>query len=164
MRPPPIWVRKRWRLTDPLGKTQESTALNEQSRKSPTLFRRAASLGAKFRLGQLGRRTLAFVVVTAAIALAAATFLPLQRYRDQGNSIEQAKQELSQLEQRRSDLQRRLERAQDKTIIKREARKQMSLVEPGDELFRIVVPADVIDLPKGWHLPGVKYLVTGQSK
>lgn len=164
MRPPPIWVRKRWRLTNPFDKTQESAALNEQSRKSPTLFRRAASLATKFRLGQLGRRTLAFVVVTAAIALAAATFLPLRQLKEQGKSIEQAKQELFQLEQRRSDLQRRLERAQDKTIIKREARKQMSLVEPGDELFRIVVPADVIDLPKGWYLQGVEYLITGQSK
>ena len=63
----------------------------------------------------------------------------------------------------RVDLETRLERAQDKTIIKREARKQMSLVEPGDELFRVVVPADVIDFPKGWYLPGVEYLVTGKS-
>ena len=122
------------------------------------------SIATKFRLGRLGRRTLVLVVVAAAVvALAATTFRPLRQYRDQGRSIEQAKQELFELEQRRSDLETRLERAQDKTIIKREARKQMSLVEPGDELFRVVVPADVIQLPKGWHLPGVEYLITGNS-
>ena len=103
------------------------------------------------------------VVVAAVVALAAAIFRPFEQYRDQGRSIEQAKQELFELEQRRSDLEARLERAQDKTIIKREARKQMSLVEPGDELFRVVVPADVIELPKGWYLPGVEYLITGKS-
>ena len=122
------------------------------------------SIATKFRLGRLGRRTLVLVVVAAAVvALAATTFRPLRQYRDQGRSIEQAKQELFELEQRRSDLETRLERAQDKTIIKREARKQMSLVEPGDELFRVVVPAAVIQLPKGWHLPGVEYLITGKS-
>ncbi len=103
------------------------------------------------------------VVAAAAVALAAYTLLPYQKYRDQGRSIEQAKQELLELEELRVDLETRLERAQDKTIIKREARKQMSLVEPGDELFRVVVPADVIDFPKGWYLPGVEYLVTGKS-
>ena len=122
------------------------------------------SIATKFRLGRLGRRTLVLVVVAAAVvALAATTFRPLRQYRDQGRSIEQAKQELFELEQRRSDLETRLERAQDKTIIKREARKQMSLVEPGDELFRVVVPADVIDFPQGWYLPGVEYLITGKS-
>ena len=90
------------------------------------------------------------VVAAAAVALAAYTLLPYQKYRDQGRSIEQAKQELLELEELRVDPETRLERAQDKTIIKREARKQMSLVEPGDELYRVVVPADVIDYPKGW--------------
>jgi cell division protein FtsB len=104
------------------------------------------------------------VVAAAVIALAANTFLPYRQYLDQGRSIEQAKQELFELEQRRSDLETRLERAQDKTTIKREARKQMSLVEPGDELFRVVVPSDVINLPRGWYLPGIEYLITGKSE
>ena len=98
------------------------------------------------------------------MALIAATLLPYRQYRDQGTSIQQAKQELLELEQRRSDLESRLERAGDKKVIEREARKQMSLVRPGDELFRVVVPSDVIDLPKAWYLPGVEYLVTGQLK
>ncbi|MDP6282589.1 MAG: septum formation initiator family protein [Acidimicrobiales bacterium] len=122
------------------------------------------SIVTKFRLGRLGRRSLVVVVAAAVIALAANTFLPYRQYLDQGRSIEQAKQELFELEQRRSDLETRLERAQDKTIIKREARKQMSLVEPGDELFRVVVPADVINLPRGWYLPGIEYLITGKSE
>mgnify|MGYP000626812671 CR=1 FL=1 len=143
---------------------KESTSRNEQSRRRLASFRRVVSIVTKFRLGRLGRRSLVVVVAAAVIALAANTFLPYRQYLDQGRSIEQAKQELFELEQRRSDLETRLERAQDKTIIKREARKQMSLVEPGDELFRVVVPADVINLPRGWYLPGIEYLITGKSE
>lgn len=143
---------------------KESTSRNEQSRRRLASFRRVVSIVTKFRLGRLGRRSLVVVVAAAVIALAANTFLPYRQYLDQGRSIEQAKQELFELEQRRSDLETRLERAQDKTTIKREARKQMSLVEPGDELFRVVVPADVINLPRGWYLPGIEYLITGKSE
>ena len=98
------------------------------------------------------------------MALAAATLLPFRQYRNQGTSIEQAKQQLVELEQRRSDLESRIDRAADKEIIEREARKQMSLVRPGDELFRVVVPSDVIDLPQAWYLPGVEYLITGSPQ
>jgi len=143
---------------------KESTSRNEQSRRRLASFRRVVSVVTKFRLGRLGRRSLVVVVAAAVIALAANTFLPYRQYLDQGRSIEQAKQELFELEQRRSDLETRLERAQDKTTIKREARKQMSLVEPGDELFRVVVPSDVINLPRGWYLPGIEYLITGKSE
>jgi cell division protein FtsB len=143
---------------------KESTSRNEQSRRRLASFRRVVSIVTKFRLGRLGRRSLVVVVAAAVIALAATTFRPYRQYLDQGRSIEQAKQELFELEQRRSDLETRLERAQDKTIIKREARKQMSLVEPGDELFRVVVPSDVINLPRGWYLPGIEYLITGKSE
>ncbi|HJL99700.1 MAG TPA: septum formation initiator family protein [Acidimicrobiales bacterium] len=151
-------------MTNPFAKMKESTSRNEQSRRRLASFRRVVSIVTKFRLGRLGRRSLVVVVAAAVIALAANTFLPYRQYLDQGRSIEQAKQELFELEQRRSDLETRLERAQDKTIIKREARKQMSLVEPGDELFRVVVPADVINLPRGWYLPGIEYLITGKSE
>tara|TARA_Y100000746_G_scaffold132895_1_gene113800 strand:- start:25 stop:480 length:456 start_codon:yes stop_codon:yes gene_type:complete len=150
-------------LTNPFAETKESTSRDEQSRRKLIPFGKVVSVARKFRLGRLGRRSLVVVVAAAAVALAAYTLLPYQKYRDQGRSIEQAKQELLELEELRVDLETRLERAQDKTIIKREARKQMSLVEPGDELFRVVVPADVIDFPKGWYLPGVEYLVTGKS-
>ena len=125
---------------------------------------RLVSLVTKFRLGRFGRRTLVFIVVAAVMALAAATLLPFRQYRNQGTSIEQAKQQLLELDQRRSDLESRIDRSADKEIIEREARKQMSLVRPGDELFRVVVPSDVIDLPQAWYLPGVEYLITGQSK
>ena len=43
------------------------------------------------------------VVAAAAVALAAYTLLPYQKYRDQGRSIEQAKQELLELEELRVD-------------------------------------------------------------
>ena len=150
-------------MTDRSAETEEGTSRGEQRRRRSAPFRKVVSRATKFRLGRLGRRTLVLVVTAAVVTLAAATLYPLQKYREQGRSIEQAKQELFELEQLRLDLETRLERAQDKTIIKREARKQMSLVEPGDELFRVVVPADVIDFPKGWYLPGVEYLIAGKS-
>ena len=97
------------------------------------------------------------------MALAAATLLPFRQYRNQGTSIEQAKQQLLELEQRRSDLESRIDRAADKEIIEREARKQMSLVRPGGGLCRVVVPSDGIDLPQAWSLPGGGDPITGHS-
>jgi len=164
VKPPRIWVRKRWRLTNPANEPNENTFRKKDRISGPVLFRAVVWIVKKFRLGRLGRRTLFLIVAAAAMALIAATLLPYRQYRDQGTSIQQAKQELLELEQRRSDLESRLERAGDKKVIEREARKQMSLVRPGDELFRVVVPSDVIDLPKAWYLPGVEYLVTGQLK
>ena len=38
----------------------------------------------------------------------------------------------------------------------------MSYVSEGDEIFRVVVPSDIVDLPRVWYLPGVKYLITGK--
>lgn len=103
------------------------------------------------------------MVLLAAAALAAASLRPLRQYSDQGKSIDRAEQELSTLQEQRERLKFLIERAQDPKIIKREARRQLSLVQPGDEIFRVVVPADIINLPPGWHLPGVQHLVAGDS-
>ena len=150
-------------MTDSLNKS-DSSAFGKRGRFSKSLPGGLILAVRKFRLGRFGRRALTVVVLAAAVALIAATLLPLGQYWDQGTSIQQAKQELAELEERRSDLEYRLERAGDAKVIEREARKQMSLVRPGDELFRVVVPSDVVDLPKAWYLPGVEYLITGQSK
>lgn len=149
-------------MTDSLNQS-DSSASGKRRRSSKSLLGGLIAVVRKFRLGRFGRRALMAVVLAATVALVAATLLPLGQYWDQGMSIQQAKQELADLEERRSDLEYRLERAGDTKVIEREARKQMSLVRPGDELFRVVVPSDVIDLPKAWYLPGVEYLVTGQS-
>jgi len=126
-------------------------------------MRKVVSRFAKFRLGLFGRRTLVSVVVVAALVLVGASFLPLRQYREQGQSIEQKEQELSELEQLRSELQTKLDRTRNQIEKERIARKQMSYVQEGDELFRVVVvPADIVDLPPTWHLPGVKYLITGK--
>jgi cell division protein FtsB len=103
------------------------------------------------------------VVLLAAAALAAASLLPIRRYVDQGKSIDRAEQELSALQEQRERLKFLIERAQDPKIIEREARRQLLLVQPGDEIFLFVVPADIIKLPPGWHLPGVQHLVAGDS-
>jgi cell division protein FtsB len=104
------------------------------------------------------------VVLLAGVALVAASLFPYQKYRDQGKSIDRAEQVLSELQERREKIQLQLERAQDPKVVERLAREQLSLVKPGDEIFRVVVPADIINLPPGWHLPGIEYLVTGDSQ
>ena len=154
---------KHWHLTD-----SPNTQLGEDSRRGLT-GRAQASLRtfvarfAKFRLGLFGRRTLIAVVVIAALVLVGASFLPLRQYREQGESIAQKELELSELEQLRTELQTKLDRAKNQIEKERIARKQMSYVQEGDELFRVVVvPADIVDLPRAWHLPGVKYLITGK--
>ena len=129
-----------------------------------TRLRRLLFSGARLRLGRLGRRTAISLVLLAVIALAAASLLPYRQYRDQGKIIDRREQLLSELEERREELKMQLERARDRKVVERQAREYLSLVRPGDEIFRVVVPADIIKLPPSWHLPGVEYLVTGTAK
>ena len=116
----------------------------------------------RFRLGLIGRRSIAAVVVVAGLILVGVSLLPLRQYREQSGAIEQKQQELSALEELRAELQRKVERAKNPKEIERIARKQMSYVSEGDEIFRVVVPSDIVDLPTAWNLPGVKYLITGK--
>lgn len=129
-----------------------------------TRLRRLLFSGARLRLGRLGRRTAISLVLLAVIALAAASLLPYRQYRDQGKIIDRREQLLSELEEQREELKMQLERARDRKVVERQAREYLSLVRPGDEIFRVVVPADIIKLPPSWHLPGVEYLVTGTAK
>tara|TARA_B100001167_G_scaffold190287_1_gene156710 strand:+ start:751 stop:1062 length:312 start_codon:yes stop_codon:yes gene_type:complete len=103
-------------------------------------------------------------VLVAAVVVAAASLLPIRQYRDQGKSIERAKREVIELQERREELKLQLARARDPKVVERYAREQMSLVHEGDEIFRIVVPADIINLPRAWYLPGVDFLITGTSQ
>jgi len=116
----------------------------------------------KFRISLIGRRTLASVVVIAGLILVGAALLPYRQYQEQSDALEQKQQELSELEQLREELQMKLDRAKNPKEIERIARKQMSYVREGDEIFRVVVPSDIVDLPSAWYLPGVKYLITGK--
>ena len=129
-----------------------------------TRLRRLLFSGARLRFGRLGRRTAISLVWLAVIALAAASLLPYRQYRDQGKIIDRREQLLSELEEQREELKMQLERARDRKVVERQAREYLSLVRPGDEIFRVVVPADIIKLPPSWHLPGVEYLVTGTAK
>ena len=129
-----------------------------------TRLRRLLFSGARLRFGRLGRRTAISLVLLAVIALAAASLLPYRQYRDQGKIIDRREQLLSELEEQREELKMQLERARDRKVVERQAREYLSLVRPGDEIFRVVVPADIIKLPPSWHLPGVEYLVTGTAK
>lgn len=129
-----------------------------------TRLRRLLFSGARLRFGRLGRRTAISLVLLAVIALAAASLNPYLQYRDQGKIIDRREQLLSELEEQREELKMQLERARDRKVVERQAREYLSLVRPGDEIFRVVVPADIIKLPPSWHLPGVEYLVTGTAK
>ena len=129
-----------------------------------TRLRRLLFSGARLRFGRLGRRTAISLVLLAVIALAAASLLPYRQYRDQGKIIDRREQLLSELEEQREELKMQLERARDRKVVERQAREYLSLERPGDEIFRVVVPADIIKLPPSWHLPGVEYLVTGTAK
>ncbi|MCH2624753.1 MAG: septum formation initiator family protein [Acidimicrobiales bacterium] len=129
-----------------------------------TRLRRLDFSGARLRFGRLGRRPAISLVLLAVIALAAASLLPYRQYRDQGKIIDRREQLLSELEEQREELKMQLERARDRKVVERQAREYLSLVRPGDEIFRVVVPADIIKLPPSWHLPGVEYLVTGTAK
>ena len=129
-----------------------------------TRLRRLLFSDARLRFGRLGRRTAISLVLLAVIALAAASLNPYLQYRDQGKIIDRREQLLSELEEQREELKMQLERARDRKVVERQAREYLSLVRPGDEIFRVVVPADIIKLPPSWHLPGVEYLVTGTAK
>lgn len=163
MRLRPIGAVQRWRWTRRPDSAPDSDPSTAAPTSEPTPLLGSLFRGARFRFGRLGRRTAISVVVLAAAALAAASLLPIRQYRDQGKSIDRAEQELRGLQEQRERLQFLLERAQDPEVREREARRQLSLVRPGDEIFRVVVPADIINLPPGWHLPGVKHLVAGES-
>ncbi len=154
---------QRWRWTRRPDSASDSGPSTVASTSEPTPLRGSLFRGARFRFGRVGRRTAISVVLLAAAALAAASLLPIRRYVDQGKSIDRAEQELSALQEQRERLKFLIERAQDPKIIEREARRQLLLVQPGDEIFLFVVPADIIKLPSGWHLPGVQHLVAGDS-
>ena len=154
---------RRWRWT----RRPDSAATDDPRTVTPTSevapLQRSLLRGAKFRLRRLRRRTAISLVLLAVVALAAASLHPYRQYRDQGKSIDRKKQVYSELQDRREELTSQLERARDRKVVERQAREQMSLVTPGDEIFRVVVPANIINLPPGWHLPGVSRLVAGDS-
>ena len=160
----PIGAVQRWRWARRPDSASASGPRPVPPTSEPTLLRRFLLRCAGFRLGRLGRRAAISVVLLAGVALAAAWLFPYQKYRGQGKSIDRAEQVLSELQERREKIQLQLERAQDPKVVERLAREQLSLVKPGDEIFRVVVPANIINLPPGWHLPGIEYLVTGDSQ
>ena len=126
------------------------------------LLRKFRLSPARFRLGRVGQRVLFALVLVAGLSLLAALFLPYRQYMDQEESVQRAEQELVELREQRTQMEERLEKANDPIEKERYAREQMSLVYEGDEIFRVVVPDDVLQLPEGWHLPGVAFLVTGK--
>ena len=111
-----------------------------------------------------GRRVmtvlLGLVIVVSAVGLLAVLLFPWQSLNSQRDNIDHAEETLARLQAETAHLSERVADAKDPVVVERIAREQLSLVREGDTLYRLNVdPADVVDLPPAWPLPGVAHLL-----
>ena len=100
------------------------------------------------------------VIVVSAVGLLAVLLFPWQSLTSQRRSIAHAEETLARLQAETSHLSERVADAKDPVVVERIAREQLSLVREGDTLYRLNVdPADVVNLPPAWPLPGVAHLL-----
>ncbi|MGY9072464.1 MAG: septum formation initiator family protein [Acidimicrobiales bacterium] len=100
--------------------------------------------------------------VAVAVVLVTVVF-PTRDFIDQKEQIADTEATLAALRQEIDDLDGELATFSDPTHVERIAREQLSLVQPGDELYRLAVdPQRALDLPNAWPLPGVRKLLTGE--
>ncbi len=113
------------------------------------------------RSGRRAMRLLVgLVVVVASVGLLAGLLFPWQSLNSQRRSIAHAQDTLARLQAETSHLSDQVTEAKDPVVVERIAREQLSLVREGDTLYRLNVnPADVVDLPTAWPLPGVAHLL-----
>ena len=108
-------------------------------------------------------------LVTGLVAVAAVAVIllmlvfPTQAYFEQRDRIEEAEGTLAALQRETTELEQRVASGTDPVVVERVAREQLSLIREGDRLYRLSVdPADAVDLPVTWPLPGVRHLLTGE--
>ncbi|MFT7645309.1 MAG: cell division protein FtsB [Candidatus Poriferisodalaceae bacterium] len=88
---------------------------------------------------------------------------PTREFLDQKAEIAETEATLAALRNEVEDLDEQLATFEDPTDVERIAREQLSLVQPGDQLYRLTVdPRDALDLPDAWPLPGVRKMLTGE--
>jgi cell division protein FtsB len=109
-------------------------------------------------------RLITVLVAVAAVAVILLMLVfPTQAYFEQRDRIDDAEATLAALRRETTELERRVAAGTDPVVVERVAREQLSLVREGDRLYRLSVdPADAVDLPVTWPLPGVRHLLAGQ--
>lgn len=113
-----------------------------------------------------GRRTVTvlvgLVIVVSSVGLLAVLLFPWQSLTSQRRNIAHAEETLARLQAETSHLSEQVADARDPVVVERIAREQLSLVREGDTLYRLNVdPADAVNLPRAWPLPGVAHLLGG---
>ena len=126
---------------------------------APGFFERLRALWASRLL-----RLLSVVVGFAAVAVILLMLVfPTQAYFQQRDRISDAEANLDALREESAELQAQVDAGTDPVVVERIAREQLSLIRDGDQLYRLSVdPADAVDLPPSWPLPGVRHLLTGE--
>jgi cell division protein FtsB len=100
------------------------------------------------------------VVVVGVLLL---VVFPTNRYVDQRDDIRDTETKLAALRRETSALEEELATFSDPSHIERVALEQLSLVAPGEELYRLSIdPRDAIEFPTSWPLPGVRRILTGE--
>lgn len=109
---------------------------------------------------QFSGRTVALLAVLFIAALIMAQ--PLQLLLEQQSDLTQARQQLTQEQQREEDLQTQLERWEDPAYVQQQARERFNMVMPGERKYLVLddeddatetepnVPAVDEDLEMGW--------------
>lgn len=88
---------------------------------------------------------------------------PTGDYLGQRDRIRQAEATLAALRTETAQLEARVAAGTDPVVVERVAREKLGLVREGDRLYRLSVdPADAVELPGDWPLPGVRHLLTGE--
>ena len=125
----------------------------------PGLFERLRALWASRIL-----RLVSIVVGVAAVAVILLMLVfPTKAYFQQRDRISEAEATLDALREESAELQAQVDAGTDPVVVERVAREQLSLIREGDQLYRLSVdPADAVDLPASWPLPGVRHLLTGE--
>ena len=107
------------------------------------------------------------MLVAALVAVGIVTIVvgvfPTGDYFGQRDRIQQAEATLAALRTETAELEARVAAGTDPVVIERVAREKLGLIREGDRLYRLSVdPADAVDLPANWPLPGVRHLLTGE--
>ena len=112
---------------------------------------------------RLLRAITALVVLAAVVVLLLMLVFPTRVYFEQRERIADAEATLAALRSETASLAIEVRAGTDPVVVERVAREQLGLIREGDRLYRLSVdPADAVDLPVSWPLPGVRHLLTGE--
>jgi len=135
----------------------------QAQRPPPAAASQQVSLALSLWRSRLVRLLGGLIALTAVVAMLVLVVFPTQALFDQRERIDDAEATLAALRTESVGLEERVSAGTDPIVVERVAREQLSLVREGDLLYRLSVdPADAVDLPASWPLPGVRHLLTGE--